>query len=225
MATNAGFRIFVLWKSTVEAVGLFDENIWPAYEEDCDYMLRIDLAGIPRKEFPLRHVHGDGEGDGEERRASGTLTSTSKAHSRTGVHVLQIPQRNYLNHLNNAKYYHSKWGLTWRLELPASTPGRPYRSYITQDVLPNQDNCGWGVLAQNLEHFKHPFNDSKLDVRNWTFSPELRSLGASVWNYNLDPQTDRFSVEIPGFQVYGREGKIFDGDTSTRYYGLRYPES
>ena len=53
-----GFACFALNRACVDAVGLFDENYFPAYVEDCDYERRCALAGVPIGRVPagLRHA-------------------------------------------------------------------------------------------------------------------------------------------------------------------------
>ena len=45
-------NFFAISRKTVERIGWFDENFWPAYCEDCDYSRRCDLAGVTRRNVP-----------------------------------------------------------------------------------------------------------------------------------------------------------------------------
>lgn len=53
-----GFSGFGLPLAVTEEVGLFDENLWPAYFEDNDYHRRVNLRGIPTRSLhtPFDHV-------------------------------------------------------------------------------------------------------------------------------------------------------------------------
>jgi hypothetical protein len=44
--TPQGWHLVAINKKVVEAIGYFDENFYPAYMEDSDYMRRLSLAGI-----------------------------------------------------------------------------------------------------------------------------------------------------------------------------------
>ncbi|MDE2104236.1 MAG: hypothetical protein KGL39_43770, partial [Patescibacteria group bacterium] len=81
----------------VEKVGLFDENIYPAYLEDCDYSYRCDLLGMPRANVPdVASKHGD-----EKFSGSATIMSDRKAR-----------ENNHRTHGRNFDYYRLKWGGT-----------------------------------------------------------------------------------------------------------------
>jgi len=49
--TKAGFACFIIRKSAIAKIGYFDENFFPAYYEDCDYMYRAKLAGAKLSQF------------------------------------------------------------------------------------------------------------------------------------------------------------------------------
>lgn len=57
---GANFSLIMLPRKLIETVGLFDENIWPAYFEDNDYHFRCILAGFGRGIWtwlaPFRHA-------------------------------------------------------------------------------------------------------------------------------------------------------------------------
>ena len=40
------FSAVVFTQHLVRKVGYFDENLWPAYVEDCDLMLRVCMAAV-----------------------------------------------------------------------------------------------------------------------------------------------------------------------------------
>lgn len=54
-----GWSAFVLLKPVVEALGIWDENLWPAYAEDGDYETRLYGAGLRMQRLPYANVfHG-----------------------------------------------------------------------------------------------------------------------------------------------------------------------
>ena len=56
------FRNWALRRDLVRKIGLFDENFWPAYVEDCDYHLRALLHdNVTIVEMHVAHWHGDVE--------------------------------------------------------------------------------------------------------------------------------------------------------------------
>jgi len=93
-----GFSAFVITPLALEGVGFFDENIYPAYLEDCDYHYRAKLAGIKDENIPdLGLIHGeliDGKMEGS--RAINSNPIYSRENGRT--------------HQGNFEYYREKWG-------------------------------------------------------------------------------------------------------------------
>lgn len=86
---------FCLLPTAVREAGLFDENIYPAYLEDCDYHRRCDLLGLKRSNIEgLGIVHGDGVFDG-------SCTIQSDPH---------LQHENNRTHAGNREYYTRKWG-------------------------------------------------------------------------------------------------------------------
>lgn len=58
ITTKAGFACFILRPSAISKIGYFDENFYPAYYEDCDYMYRAKLCGASVVECPdINYVH------------------------------------------------------------------------------------------------------------------------------------------------------------------------
>ena len=93
-----GFSAFVITPLALERVGFFDENIYPAYLEDCDYHYRAKLAGIKCENIPdLRLIHGElVDGKMEGSRAINADPIYSRENGRT--------------HQGNFDYYRAKWG-------------------------------------------------------------------------------------------------------------------
>ena len=86
-----GFSFFLLNRTTIERVGWFDENFYPAYKEDQDYAYRCHLAGLRRVDVPT--AGGDHVG-------SATIKSNPLYHAR-----------NDRTHFDwNMNHYRMKWG-------------------------------------------------------------------------------------------------------------------
>jgi GT2 family glycosyltransferase len=85
------FNFFLIRKTTIDRVGWFDENFYPAYKEDQDYSYRCQLAGV----FRVAGIPGC-EAD-----------HVGSATLRSDPDCAAIIQR---MHARNANYYKMKWG-------------------------------------------------------------------------------------------------------------------
>jgi len=56
-AASPPWACFALHDEAVQQVGLFDEGLYPAYFEDCDYERRLRAAGVPivTTDIPVHH--------------------------------------------------------------------------------------------------------------------------------------------------------------------------
>ena len=89
------YSCFVLTKLGLNKVGYFDENIFPAYLEDCDHFYRVTLTGGVSENIPNTAVkHGEAPLWG-----SSTIHSDKKYSAANG-----------LTHGMNFEYYKRKWG-------------------------------------------------------------------------------------------------------------------
>lgn len=84
-----GMAAFVVTRYTLNAVGMFDESITPAYNEDVDFQRRCELAGVPRVEVGFSGTHV----------GSATIMADPILRSINGV-----------THTANDAYYTRKWG-------------------------------------------------------------------------------------------------------------------
>ncbi len=91
---NHGASFWIVTKLGVEQVGLFDENIHPAYLEDCDHSTRADRLGLPRV-----NVSGCASIHGENGRGSRTMYADPN-----------LTRECRRTHGNNFVYYRAKWG-------------------------------------------------------------------------------------------------------------------
>jgi len=87
---SQGHSCFVLNPIALERVGFFDENLFPAYMEDCDYSRRAGLAGMHEENCADTMVHHYG---------SATIQNDPV-----------ISKQNAMTHMENMKYYSRKWG-------------------------------------------------------------------------------------------------------------------
>ena len=94
MFANHGHSFFVLTQEGLRA-GTFDENIYPAYLEDCDHSYRIKMLGLTVSDIPDIHaIHGEAPTWG-----SSTIYSNTNYLKQNGI-----------THGNNFRYYRMKWG-------------------------------------------------------------------------------------------------------------------
>ena len=168
-----GFRNFVFWRSSFRRVGEFDENIYPAYMEDVDYLHRIKLLNQPVESFNLDHMHGD------NLTGFGSLTQQQAKN-----HILhyKFAMRNALSHENNFKYVHLKF--------------RGYTAPMAQNTATSLER---EVHAAKLT-FTRPFGGMFPTIQRWSdwilFSG-FREAQESIWNFSLSPkQTLRVDARL-----------------------------
>ena len=110
---NHGASWFGITAECVALAGLFDENIYPAYLEDCDYSRRCDLLGVTRANVGgCLAVHGE----------------PSQPGSCTVNENPGLAQKNCRTHGGNHEYYRAKWGGAngqERYATPFNEPGWP----------------------------------------------------------------------------------------------------
>jgi len=92
--------LFLIRDSIVARYGLFDENLYPAYSEDIDYLMRFQHDDIGRI-MNLNHNYFHGEGLKGEYYIHGS--QTSKTDSEIGERLKPIREK-------NAQYIREKWG-------------------------------------------------------------------------------------------------------------------
>lgn len=98
---NHGASWFSITKHGVDTAGLFDENIHPAYLEDCDMSYRMDLLGVRRMDVAgCASIHGC-EPHGQSPAMTGSCTVQSDP---------DLSVKNGETHGRNFDYYIAKWG-------------------------------------------------------------------------------------------------------------------
>jgi|WetSurSiteA1Bulk_404760.scaffolds.fasta_scaffold77398_1 GT2 family glycosyltransferase len=92
---NQGHNAYIMTKACLDKVGLFDENFYPAYLEDCDYSRRMGLLDMHARDVQDCHIiHGEAP-----------LWGSSTIHSDPRFRTM-----NGITHGNGFKYYRKKWG-------------------------------------------------------------------------------------------------------------------
>jgi hypothetical protein len=115
------YDIFLIKDWTIQKLGLFDENFYPAYCEDVDYAMRlynhnlIDSNDFIKKEYlNVPYYHGD------------LLSSDSDYYNKSGSQSaresLQIFHALQRINITNMEYMDKKWGNTWKEILPFAYP-------------------------------------------------------------------------------------------------------
>lgn len=106
---NTGsWDLFLIRDFVIQQYGLFDENLYPAYCEDADYLLRFIHNPISKiMNLSGQYYHGDGVKG--EYHQHGSQTQKAEQHL---IHKLD-----YANNLN-IEYLTEKWGPNWRTQWP-----------------------------------------------------------------------------------------------------------
>jgi len=104
------FDVFMIKDWVVQKHGLFDENFYPAYCEDADYLMRLYNS-------PVKQVKGISKGF-----YHGTSTDYYEGGSQTAKTEPELAVK--LNEVNlvNFEYMNKKWGEGWRYVSPYSSP-------------------------------------------------------------------------------------------------------
>jgi len=87
---SQGHSCFILNPIALEKVGFFDENLFPAYMEDCDYSRRASLVEMHELNCADTMVHHYG--------------------SACIQHDIELSKQNAMTHQRNHMYYRHKWG-------------------------------------------------------------------------------------------------------------------
>jgi hypothetical protein len=127
-----GFDCFLVQRRTVDRVGWFDENFYPAYKEDQDYTYRCRLAGLDSQ--PVSGASAQTVG-------SATLNSVP-GYRAANTHTYD----------QNVKYYVNKWGGDSGQEQFTAPFNRPELPLSWWPVSPlNQSQWDWDGLLQSLQ--------------------------------------------------------------------------
>lgn len=119
---KGAWDIFLIKDWVVQNVGLFDENLYPAYVEDCDYLIRSRHANIKTSYSEISYFHGE---DSYETTGSQTWRVDESLYSK--LHNSRI--------LNENWYIYYKWGPEWHIN-GDWTNGKPYQHPFNNKNLP-----------------------------------------------------------------------------------------
>ena len=104
--------LFLIKDWVVRSHGLFDENLYPAYCEDADYIMRLIVKPVKRHiGLEAKYLHGDGLCDEYYTHGSQTKKSSDDLFNR----LSQVNETNFI-------YLNDKWGPGWRTCEPYRTP-------------------------------------------------------------------------------------------------------
>jgi hypothetical protein len=104
--------LFLIRDHIVKMFGLFDENLYPAYCEDADYLMRFYHRPI-RKVMSLNATYYHGHGD---------KTAYYKEGSQTQKTEPELEAKLDNANLLNIEYLTEKWGPGWRVCNPEDLP-------------------------------------------------------------------------------------------------------
>lgn len=106
------WELFLIKDFIVQEFGLFDENLYPAYCEDADYIMRMIHRPIQKiMSLESKYYHGTGEGGSYYEHGSQTKKTDPSLIDKLAI----INQ-------TNIDYLTGKWGEGWRFCSPSRTP-------------------------------------------------------------------------------------------------------
>jgi len=109
---DGSYDLFLIKDWVVQSHGLFDENFYPAYCEDADYIMRVHNKPFKRvTQLSKIHLHGDGPANEYYTHGAQTKKTTSELNDR----LTNINETNFL-------YMNQKWGEGWRMTNPWKHP-------------------------------------------------------------------------------------------------------
>jgi len=114
--------LFLIRDIIIKEFGLFDENLYPAYCEDADYIMRFAYRPI-KKIMSLNSNYYHGNGNKDEYYVTGSQTKKSEP---------QIEQKLELSNQLNIEYLTQKWGPGWRMCNPENLPFKQKEHSISE---------------------------------------------------------------------------------------------
>lgn len=104
--------LFMIRDTVIDSHGLFDENCYPVFCEDSDYIMRLAVSPV-KKIVGLTHGYIHGTGDSTEYYEHGSQSQKELPH------VEPVFER---SNLLNIDYLTEKWGESWRWVSPNPVP-------------------------------------------------------------------------------------------------------
>lgn len=103
------YDLFLMKDSVVQKCGLFDENLYPAYCEDIDYMIRVKNENLKCKYLNIDYLHGD-----KNYETSGSQTWRTDESLK--------PKLFSSRSINEIEYLAEKWGDIYDVQNSYTTP-------------------------------------------------------------------------------------------------------
>jgi len=128
VSSIGAYNCFVISPHVVAKVGLFDENIWPIYCEDLDYMIRAQRAGV--QQICINSNVGENN--------NGSWTIRSNPHYAASNNTTQA---------NNSRYVEEKWGADQSHSTPWNHSSRDHRDWWYNPYQRREHSAVW----QNFE--------------------------------------------------------------------------
>lgn len=107
-----GYDLFLIRDWVVQKYGLFDENLYPAYNEDADYIMRFIHQPIKKHNMTRPFYHGE---------TTEYYTSGSQTIKEAGIDSEFSKKLSWING-KNFEYMFKKWGDHWRNCYPYKNP-------------------------------------------------------------------------------------------------------
>lgn len=104
--------LFLIRDHIIQEFGLFDENLYPAYCEDADYIMRFINRPI-KKVLQLQSNYYHGHGDKTEYYKEGSQTQKTEPELKEKLDNVNLINIDYLT---------EKWGVGWRMCSPNKLP-------------------------------------------------------------------------------------------------------
>lgn len=108
---DGAWDLFLIKDWVIQKYGLFDENTYPAYCEDADYIMRVQNKVKRIVQLERKYYHG--EGFAEDYYSYGSQTSKSSDYLASKLSEINT---------TNFKYLNKKWGEGWRNTNPYNDP-------------------------------------------------------------------------------------------------------
>lgn len=101
-SNHGSWDLFLIKDWVVQSHGLFDENLYPAYSEDMDYIMRLRSSPLKIDSVEMPYLHGE-----EDYEKSGSQTMRTEPSLKPLIEKTTI--------LNEGEYLSKKWGSNWFL--------------------------------------------------------------------------------------------------------------
>ncbi len=110
------YDLFAITEMGVRTIGLFDENLYPAYGEDSDFIMRtMNIKPKMVKGLKNTYFHGNEIVGNSDESYEKNAQQTSKEDPKLGEKLKHIANVNF-------KYMSDKWGDYWRGCFPYTHP-------------------------------------------------------------------------------------------------------